>query len=99
MGNVRFLPGEESQSVIPGTVLCRWIGLGVVLTRAFTRGGKDQSQDDDIRFLPANTPSVRAYELLEKAFPNDLSASKAIFAVERRAKAPCPKPTSSSSID
>jgi putative drug exporter of the RND superfamily len=66
----------------PGKVLCAWIGLGVLLT-ALAPNWKNQSQDDDIRFLPANTPSVRAYELLEKAFPKDVSASKAIFAIER----------------
>src|SRR6185369_3734199 len=42
-----------------------------------------RSQDDDIRFLPARCPSVRGYQLLEKAFPQDVFASRVIFAVER----------------
>ena len=41
------------------------------------------TQDDDIRFLPARCPSVRGYLLLEKAFPQDVFASRVIFAVER----------------
>ncbi len=66
----------------PGKVLGAWIAFGVLLT-ALAPNWKNQSQDDDIRFLPSNTPSVRAYELLKQAFPKDVSASKAIFAVER----------------
>jgi RND superfamily putative drug exporter len=42
-----------------------------------------QTQDDDIRFLPARCPSVRGYQLLEQSFPQDVFASRAIFALER----------------
>src|SRR5262249_60557932 len=38
---------------------------------------------DDIRFLPARCDSVRGYHLLEEAFPQDVFASRVIFAVER----------------
>jgi putative drug exporter of the RND superfamily len=41
-------------------------------------------QDDDIRFLPDRCDSVRGYHLLEQAFPQDVFASRAIFALERR---------------
>src|ERR1700690_2090776 len=43
----------------------------------------NRAQDDDIRFLPARCDSVRGYRLLEQAFPQDVFASRAIFALER----------------
>src|SRR5262249_27545046 len=42
-----------------------------------------RAQDDDIRFLPADCASVRGYRLLEEAFPQDVFASRVIFAFER----------------
>ena len=42
-----------------------------------------QTQDDDIRFVPERFTSVRAYHLLEQAFPQDVFASHLVFAVER----------------
>src|SRR3989442_1517212 len=45
---------------------------------------RNKTQDDDIRFLPAGTPSVRAFHLLEHAFPQDVFACRAVFALERR---------------
>ncbi len=54
-------------------------GAGIGPRRAFLGA---RAQDDDIRFLPASTPSVRGYRLLEKAFPQDLFASRVIFAIE-----------------
>src|SRR5262249_13762116 len=42
--------------------------------------------DDDIHFLPDRCPSVRGYQLLEQAFPRDVFASRAIFALERADK-------------
>src|SRR5205823_6001302 len=44
---------------------------------------RTQAQDDDILFLPPRYPSVRGYLLLEKAFPQDVFASRTVFAVER----------------
>ena len=41
-----------------------------------------KAQDDDIRFLPDRCASVRGYHLLEKAFPQDVFASKAVFVIE-----------------
>ncbi len=66
----------------PWKILCAWVIAAISLT-ALAPDWKSQSQDDDIRFLPADTPSVRAFRLLERAFPDDVSASKAIIAVER----------------
>ena len=44
---------------------------------------ESHAQDDDIHFLPARCASVRGYQLLEKAFPQDVFACRAIFALER----------------
>ncbi len=66
----------------PWAVCAAWLVAGVLLTR--TAPAWDAStQDDDVRFLPGRCPSVRGYQLLEKAFPQDIFASRAIFAVER----------------
>jgi RND superfamily putative drug exporter len=42
-----------------------------------------RAQDDDIHFLPGRCPSVRGYRVLQQAFPQDVFASRVIFAVER----------------
>src|SRR5438270_10540403 len=64
------------------TVCAGWLVTGVVLT-LMAPAWNAQTQDDDIRFLPARCASVRGYKLLEKAFPQDVFASRAIFAVQR----------------
>src|SRR5205807_382650 len=46
-----------------------------------------QTQDDDVRFVPERFTSVRAYQLLEKAFPDDVFASRLVFALEREESA------------
>lgn len=43
-----------------------------------------QTQDDDVRFVPERFTSVRAHQLMSRAFPQDVSACKAAFAVERQ---------------
>jgi RND superfamily putative drug exporter len=45
---------------------------------------ESSAQDDDIRFLPDRCRSVRGYQLLQSAFPQEVFASRAVFAVERR---------------
>ena len=47
--------------------------------------GRNLTQDDDIRFLPATCPSVRGYLTLERAFPQDVFASRAVLVFERSA--------------
>src|SRR5207253_383983 len=42
------------------------------------------AQDDDINFLPARCASVKGYRLLEQAFPQDVYASRVVFAFERQ---------------
>jgi RND superfamily putative drug exporter len=66
----------------PWKVLATWLVLGVLLS-AIAPNWASQAQDDDVRFLPPATPSVRAHALMSEAFPQDVSASRAVFAVER----------------
>jgi RND superfamily putative drug exporter len=40
-------------------------------------------QDDDVRFIPERCTSVRAFQLLEKAFPQEVTASNLVFVMER----------------
>jgi RND superfamily putative drug exporter len=66
----------------PWLVCAVWILAGVALSLS-APAWESKAQDDDIHFLPARCPSVRGYQLLEQAFPQDVFASKAIVAIER----------------
>src|SRR5581483_7140211 len=66
----------------PWKVCAAWVALAVALTAA-APNWRNQSQDDDIRFLPAACPSVRGFQLLEEAFPQDVFASRSVVTVER----------------
>jgi len=67
----------------PWKICFAWLLFGA--TAAFLAPSWEKnSQDDDIRFLPARCDSVRGYKLLEEAFPNDIFASKVIFLVEQK---------------
>ena len=57
------------------------LGLSVLAPRWDTR-----CQDDDVRFIPERCTSVRAYQLLEKAFPEEVTASNLVFVMERDKK-------------
>jgi RND superfamily putative drug exporter len=66
----------------PWVVCAAWLLAGAGLT--FVAPAWDtRTQDDDIHYLPDRCPSVRGYQLLQKAFPQDVSASRLIFALER----------------
>src|SRR5947209_6694323 len=67
----------------PWLICAAWVLAGVAVALA-APPWDNQAQDDDIRFLPARCPSVRGYQLLEQAFPQDVFASRILFAVERR---------------
>jgi RND superfamily putative drug exporter len=58
------------------------MALGVALTLV-APAWDTQAQDDDVRFVPDRFTSVRAYHLLQQAFPQDVFASRLVFAVER----------------
>jgi RND superfamily putative drug exporter len=66
----------------PWLVCAAWLVAGTAVF-LLAPSWDSKSQDDDIRFLPDRCPSVRSYQLLEKAFPQDVSASRLIFALER----------------
>src|SRR5947209_14183357 len=66
----------------PYVVGTLWLVLGGLLT-LLAPNWDARTQDDDIRFLPDRCPSVRGHQLLEKAFPQDIFASRLIFALER----------------
>src|SRR5262245_11294642 len=69
----------------PWKVLFAWLVVGATLSLIAPRW-EQNAQDDDIRFLPARCESVRGYRLLEQAFPQDVYASRVIFAIERTNK-------------
>jgi RND superfamily putative drug exporter len=66
----------------PWSVCLVWVAMGVVLTLV-APAWNTTTQDDDIHFLPERCASVRGYQLLAQAFPQDVFASRAIVAVER----------------
>jgi RND superfamily putative drug exporter len=66
----------------PKSICTFWITVGLCLS-AIAPHWDTQTQDDDIRFVPDRFTSVRAYQLLEKGFPKDVSASNLVFALER----------------
>ncbi len=66
----------------PWWICGAWIVLAVGVALVAPNAGRG-TQDDDIRFLPARCPSVRGYQLLKEAFPQDVFASRVLFAVER----------------
>lgn len=66
----------------PWTICIVWVLVGAAI--ALVAPAWDAStQDDDVRFVPDRFTSVRAYKMLEKAFPQDVFASKIAFALER----------------
>jgi RND superfamily putative drug exporter len=66
----------------PRFVCATWIVLAVAIT-LIAPDWRSQSQDDDIRFLPSSYPVVRGYDLMGKAFPQDVFACRVLFAIER----------------
>jgi RND superfamily putative drug exporter len=66
----------------PGTICAAWLLVGILLSWV-APSWNAQTQDDDIHFLPARCDSVRGYELLKEAFPQEVFASRAIFVVEQ----------------
>ncbi|MGF1583138.1 MAG: MMPL family transporter [Gemmataceae bacterium] len=66
----------------PWIICVAWLLAGIALT-LYAPSWDARTQDDDVRFLPDRYTSVRAYQILEKAFPSDVYASRLIFVVER----------------
>jgi RND superfamily putative drug exporter len=66
----------------PWAVCAVWLGLAVLVAR-LAPPADNRMQDDDIRFLPDRCASVRGYRLLQRAFPQEVFASRVLFALER----------------
>lgn len=66
----------------PWLICLAWLIVAVVVGRVAPKWD-DRAADDDIRFLPPRCDSVKGYQLLEQAFPQELFASRLIVAVER----------------
>ncbi len=66
----------------PWVVCLVWAIAGGLLTLV-APNLDSRTQDDDIRFLPDRCPSVRGYQLMQQAFPDDVFASRLVFAIER----------------
>jgi RND superfamily putative drug exporter len=66
----------------PWGICAAWLLAGVVIALV-APSWDNRAQDDDIRFLPERCQGVRGYRMLEQAFPQDVFASRLIFAVER----------------
>jgi RND superfamily putative drug exporter len=66
----------------PWKICAAWLVIAGIF--AFVAPAHDgRVQDDDIHFLPDRCDSVRGYKLLKQAFPQDVFACRAIFALER----------------
>jgi uncharacterized membrane protein YdfJ with MMPL/SSD domain len=66
----------------PWAVVAAWLVAGALLT-ILAPAWDSRAQDDDIRFLPERCPSVRGYQLMQQAFPDDVFASRLVFTLER----------------
>ncbi|HVS37997.1 MAG TPA: MMPL family transporter [Gemmataceae bacterium] len=66
----------------PWWICTAWLLLGVGVALMAPDAGRG-TQDDDVRFLPDRCPSVRGYKLLQESFPQDVFASRVLFAVQR----------------
>jgi len=66
----------------PWKVVGAWILVAAAVSLAAPHW-QSCAQDDDIRFLPERFPSLRGYHVLEQAFPHEVFASRAVFALER----------------
>ena len=66
----------------PWLICLVWLAVGLGLSCTAPHWDT-QTEDDDVRFVPERFTSVRAFHLLEKAFPQDVFASRVVLAVER----------------
>jgi RND superfamily putative drug exporter len=63
-------------------VLVGWLAFAAALY-ATAPAWSTVSRDDDVRFFPANYPSVLGQELLERGFPADTASSSVVLVAER----------------
>lgn len=69
----------------PGSFLAIWAAIGLFLA-VVAPPFEQCCQDDDIHFLPARCMSLAGHDLLARAFPDEVFASKIIFAFCRDAR-------------
>src|SRR5207244_4094887 len=75
-----FHPIGRFVATHPWVVCAIWVVASGLLTTLAPKWDS-RTQDDDIRFLPDRCPSVRGYQLMQEAFPDDVFASRLVFAV------------------
>ncbi len=66
----------------PWAVCATWLLAGAALAWIAPHWDT-RTHDEDISFVPERFTSVRAYHLLQQAFPRDVFASRVVFALER----------------
>lgn len=69
----------------PWLVCLSWVLLAITLT-VLAPPWEQRAQDEDIHFLPARCASVRGFQLLRDAFPQEVFASRLILVVERNSQ-------------
>jgi RND superfamily putative drug exporter len=67
----------------PRAVILAWLVLTAGLHYIAPRWDR-VAKDDDIRFFPADSPSVIGQELLERGFPQNASSSQLVLIYERK---------------
>src|SRR4029077_9546367 len=92
----RTLPGGREANVFAAiggfvnriwlALLAGWIVLAVVL-HLVAPDWSTIAQDGEFSFLPPDSPSRRADELFNKAFPQDLLSSSIVIVVSRESDA------------
>jgi uncharacterized membrane protein YdfJ with MMPL/SSD domain len=63
-------------------VLVGWVGL-IVALRATAPEWNEVAKDGQFSFLPEDSPSRRADEIFDQAFPQDLLGSSVVIVVRR----------------
>src|SRR5262245_22568703 len=66
----------------PWKICLGWV-LAALLLSLIAPAWDTRAQDDDVRFLPTRTDSVRGHQLMEQAFPQDVYASRGLFTIKR----------------
>ncbi len=67
----------------PRLVIAVWF-LAALLIHVAAPSWEDATKDDDVRFFPADYPSVVGQDLLERGFPLDSSSSSLVILYERK---------------
>lgn len=77
-----FLTLGRLAARFPWVICAGWLLAGLALAK-FAPSWSDRQLDDDVCFVPGRFTSVRAHDLVGRAFPQDVSACRAAIAIER----------------